>query len=337
MHNWYTQLYNETVFEVLREHRGDGEAVVFARSATVGGQKFPVHWGGDCSSTFESMAESLRGGLSLAASGFGFWSHDIGGFEGKPDPAVFKRWVPFGLLSSHSRLHGNQTYRVPWLFDEESVDVLRAFTRLKHRLMPYLFGAAVRAHAEGMPVMRPMAMDFPHDPACTYLEQQYMLGDSLLVAPVFDAGGEVRYYVPAGRWTRFRIGMPGPRGSALRPAHAAGEVIEGPRWVSETHGFDSVPLLVRPGSVVAVGAVEDRPDYEYADGVTLRLFELPDGVQTVSVPAPDGSTAATFAMVRSGSQVRAERIVGTGAWAIELVGAGEPLRVPATETSCAIG
>src|SRR5829696_5202152 len=151
MHNYYTQLYNSTVFDVLLAHRGQNEAVLFARSATVGGQQFPVHWGGDNSATFESMAESLRGGLSLAASGFGFWSHDIGGFEGLPDPAVFKRWIPFGLLSSHSRLHGNQTYRVPWLFDEESVEVLRRFTKLKARLMPYIYDNAVVAARTGMP------------------------------------------------------------------------------------------------------------------------------------------------------------------------------------------
>jgi alpha-glucosidase (family GH31 glycosyl hydrolase) len=111
---------SETVFELLREVRGDGDAVVFARSATVGGQRLPVHWGGDCESTFEAMAESLRGGLSLSMSGFGFWSHDIGGFEGTPTPEAFKRWVQFGLLSSHSRLHGSKSYRVPWDYDEEA-------------------------------------------------------------------------------------------------------------------------------------------------------------------------------------------------------------------------
>ncbi|KPV48368.1 alpha-glucosidase, partial [Kouleothrix aurantiaca] len=142
MHNYYAQLYNQTVFEVLREQRGAGEAVVFARSATAGGQQFPVHWGGDCQSTFEAMAESLRGGLSLGLSGFGFWSHDIGGFEGMPPAALYKRWVAFGLMSSHSRLHGSSSYRVPWLFDEEAVDVLRTFTNLKCRLMPYLCAQA---------------------------------------------------------------------------------------------------------------------------------------------------------------------------------------------------
>ena len=114
MHNLYTQLYNAAVFEVLKDEKGEREAVLFARSATAGGQQFPVHWGGDNTSTFPSMAETLRGGLSLASSGFGYWSHDIGGFEGTPDPAVFKRWVAFGLLSSHSRLHGSDSYRVPW-------------------------------------------------------------------------------------------------------------------------------------------------------------------------------------------------------------------------------
>jgi alpha-D-xyloside xylohydrolase len=112
MHNYYTRLYNQTVFETLRAQRGDGEAVVFARSATVGSQQFPVHWAGDPESTYASMAECLRGGLSLGLSGFGFWSHDIGGFESTPPEAVFKRWIAFGLLSSHSRLHGSNTYRV---------------------------------------------------------------------------------------------------------------------------------------------------------------------------------------------------------------------------------
>ena len=119
MHNYYTHLYNKTVFEVLEEKLGAGEAVVFARSATAGGQQFPVHWGGDSTATFESMAESLRGGLSLCLSGFGFWSHDMGGFEQTASADVYKRWCAFGLLSSHSRLHGSGSYRVPWLFDND--------------------------------------------------------------------------------------------------------------------------------------------------------------------------------------------------------------------------
>ena len=117
MHNWYTHLYNQAVFEAIEDVYGPGKAVLYARSATAGGQKFPVHWGGDCESTFNGMAQTLRAGLSITSSGFGYWSHDIGGFEGSfPDAAVYKRWVAFGLLGSHSRLHGSTQYRVPWIF-----------------------------------------------------------------------------------------------------------------------------------------------------------------------------------------------------------------------------
>lgn len=212
MHNWYTQLYNQTVFEAIEETYGKGNACLYARSATVGGQQQPVHWGGDCESTFNGMAQSLRAGLSLTSSGFGFWSHDIGGFEGAfPDPAVYKRWVAFGMLGSHSRLHGSTVYRVPWLFDEEdekngvalvpgqtAVDVVREFTKLKLELMPYVYQLGLQPHANGTPVMRSMFVEFPDDPACRTLDRQYMFGPSMLVAPVFTYSGEVSY--------RFRCG-----------------------------------------------------------------------------------------------------------------------------------
>lgn len=197
MHNWYTQLYNQAVFEAIEETYGKGNACLYARSATVGGQQQPVHWGGDCESTFNGMAQSLRAGLSLTSSGFGFWSHDIGGFEGAfPDPAVYKRWVAFGMLGSHSRLHGSTVYRVPWLFDEEdekngvalvpgqtAVDVVREFTKLKLELMPYVYQLGLQPHVNGTPVMRSMFVEFPDDPACRTLDRQYMFGPSMLVVP----------------------------------------------------------------------------------------------------------------------------------------------------------
>ena len=197
MHNWYTQLYNQAVFEAIEETYGKGNACLYARSATVGGQQQPVHWGGDCESTFNGMAQSLRAGLSLTSSGFGFWSHDSGGFEGAfPDPAVYKRWVAFGMLGSHSRLHGSTVYRVPWLFDEEdekngvalvpgqtAVDVVREFTKLKLELMPYVYQLGLQPHVNGTPVMRSMFVEFPDDPACRTLDRQYMFGPSMLVAP----------------------------------------------------------------------------------------------------------------------------------------------------------
>ena len=274
MHNYYTYLYNKTVYDILEKKRGKGEAVLFARSATVGGQKFPVHWGGDCWSDYESMEESLRGGLSLLMSGFGFWAHDIGGFESTSTPDVYKRWVAFGLLSSHSRLHGSTSYRVPWAYDEEAVDVVRFFTRLKARLMPYLYKTAIQANRTGVPTMRSMVLEFTEDRTCHYVDKQYMLGDSLLVAPIFNEESLADYYLPAGRWTDF----------------FTGEVKEGGRWIQEKHGYLSVPLLVKENSIVAIGAHDDKPDYDYGEDAELRIYEPVAGTTvTETVYGMDGS------------------------------------------------
>lgn len=267
MHNYYTYLYNKTVFELLERKRGKGEAVLFARSATAGGQKFPVHWGGDCWSDYESMAESLRGGLSLTMSGFGFWSHDIGGFESTSTPDVYKRWCAFGLLSTHSRLHGSSSYRVPWAYDEEAVDVVRYFTRLKASLMPYLYSNAVLTAKLGIPSMRSMVMEYSGDMACSHLDRQYMLGDSLLVAPVFNEEGIAQYYLPEGKWTDY----------------LTGERKEGGRWYKENHGYLSIPLLVRENSIIAVGAREDDAVYDYGADVTLKVYELVDEAASTAI------------------------------------------------------
>ena len=301
MHNWYTQLYNQAVFEVLEEARGVGDAVLFARSATVGGQRLPVHWGGDSTSTYESMAETLRGGLSLAMSGFGFWSHDIGGFEGTPDAGVFKRWTAFGLLGSHSRFHGSSSYRVPWMFDNEAVDVTRIFTKLKLKLMPYLYAVGLEASATGAPVMRPMQLEFPDDPAVGHLDRQYMLGSDILVAPVFTASGDVEFYLPAGTWTNY----------------FTRETVEGGSWRRENHGFTSLPLYVREGAVIPTGARDDRPDYDYLDGLVLDLFPGASGTITVTNPAGE---AATFTVADGSVTSDSDRLFAVR------VGNGEPIR-----------
>jgi alpha-D-xyloside xylohydrolase len=316
MHNYYSYLYNKTVFDLLKQERGEHEALVFARSATTGGQQFPVHWGGDSTATFESMAETLRGGLSLGLSGFGFWSHDIGGFEQNSSADVYKRWTAFGLLSSHSRLHGSNSYRVPWNYDEEAVAVLSKFTKLKCRLMPYLYRAAIQAHEHGLPMLRAMAFEFPDDPACDYLDLQYMLGDSLLVAPVFRHDGGVNYYVPAGKWTNL----------------LNGNIIEGPRWVQETHDFMSLPLLVRPNSVIPMGNRTDKPDYDYSDTVTLQVYQLEGGKQvSVEIPSSDGKIETMFKMRREGNLIQIQRQGRSKAWNLLLVGVASVEKVENAE------
>ncbi len=234
MRNYYTRLYNELVFRLIERRLGSGEAIVFARSGTAGSQRFPVHWGGDSRAEPASMAGQLRGGLSLSLSGFAFWSHDIGGFFGKPSPGLYKRWVAFGLLSSHSRLHGDESYRVPWEYDEEAVDVLRSFTKARATLVPYLERLAEEATRTGCPVMRPMMLEFPDDPACATIDSQFMLGPDLLVAPVFDPAPRARvsYYLPAGEWRDWW----------------SGDRVTGGRWIRETRGYFDPPVFVRKGA-----------------------------------------------------------------------------------------
>lgn len=289
MHNYYSYLFNKTVFNVLQEKKGANDAVVFARSATVGSQSFPVHWGGDCSGTYESMAESLRGGLSLGLSGFGFWSHDIGGFETTAPSHVYKRWCAFGLLSSHSRLHGSKSYRVPWLFDEEAVDVLRFFTNWKCRLMPYLYDIAATAAERGLPVLRAMLLEFPGDHSCEYLDRQYMLGDSILVAPIFSEDGNVALYLPKGCWTHL----------------LTGEQVQGGTWREEHHDFMSLPIYIRENTLLAIGSNDQRPDYDYTANVELHLFALSDG-KTALATVRDlrGKIALTASITRKGNQLQ---------------------------------
>ncbi|HEX9621260.1 MAG TPA: alpha-xylosidase [Polyangiaceae bacterium] len=302
MHNYYTFLYNRTVFELLEKVRGKGQAVVFARSATAGCQKFPVHWGGDCYGTYASMAESLRGGLSLGLCGFGFWSHDIGGFEDAAPAPIYKRWVAFGLLSSHSRLHGSTSYRVPWNYDEEAVAVLRAFTELKCSLMPYLMRTALEAHETGVPVMRALLLEFPDDPGSGFVELQYMLGPSLLVAPVFH-DEEAEYYLPPGRWVHLQ----------------SGEAREGSRWYRERATFFDVPLYLRENHAVARGASRSEVDYDYAANVTLTAGML-DGKAPIAVELCDarGERGARFDCEQRGAEFKVVRRGGSGSYRVVL-------------------
>lgn len=317
MHNYYTYLYNQCVFELLEREKGPGEAVVFARSATAGSQKFPVHWGGDCVASYASMAETLRGGLSFAMSGFSFWSHDISGFEHTATTDLYKRWAAFGMLSTHSRLHGSTSYRVPWVFDEEANDVVRAFTTLKCRLMPYLFGQSALAHREGVPVMRPMVLAFTSDPAARYLDQQYMLGESLLVAPIFNDEGQASYYLPDGRWTHL----------------LSGEQREGGRWFAENYDYFSLPLFVRANTLLPMGSVDDRPDYAYAHDLELHYY-LPEGDDQCNCEVVDtqGQVVTVAKAWRGGKSLHLEGLLADAGWTLVIHGERGEERVEVTSS-----
>ena len=296
MHNFYTYLYNKCVFEALEGETGKDKAVLFARSATVGGQKFPVHWGGDCSAEFTSIAETLRGGLSLCASGFGFFSHDIGGFEQTATADVYKRWCAFGLMSTHSRLHGSTSYRVPWAYEEDDPQnpenacaVLRFFVKLKGRLMPYLFAQAVKTHETGIPMMRPMVLSFADDPAVPPLDRQYMLGDSLLCAPVMNAEGTADVYLPAGQWTDI----------------ITGETCEGGRFIRRKCSFLEMPVYARPDSIIVYGDFAQDVVYDYVQDAQAVIYHLGDGrTAEAKIYDSEANLAVTITAERNGDSIK---------------------------------
>ncbi|MBL1226653.1 alpha-xylosidase [Enterococcus sp. BWR-S5] len=299
-HNYYSYLYNEAVFSLLEEKKGKNEAVLFARSGTVGSQKFPVHWGGDNLSEYVSMTETLRGGLSFLLSGFGFWSHDIGGFEENASADIYKRWTQFGLLSTHSRYHGNIQYRVPWLYDEEAVDVTRTFTQLKLRLMPYLYQQAVYTAKSGVPMMRPLFMEYTQDRNAYYVDKQYFLGDSLMVAPVFTETGEVDYYLPEGRWTQL-----------LTDEYR--QVSENGQWLNETHDYLHLPVWVKENTILVTGHnTQLSVVYDYADSAAIHCYQLSEGTHHQEIVSSSGDIVGSFSVERQGSklQVHAKGLTG---------------------------
>ncbi len=253
MRNMYARLYQELVFTMLRERHG--VAVIWARAACPGAQQFPVHWSGDPHCTYEDMAATLRGGLSAGMSGVAFWSHDIGGFYGTPTPDLYVRWAQFGLLSGHARYHGT-TVRDPWAFGDDILAIFRRYAVLRSRLVPYLYTYACCAAETGLPLMRPLVLRYQDDPATYGIDLQYLLGDELLIAPVFDPDGRVAAYLPRGRWTDFWTG----------------EVIQGPCAIRRLAPRDVLPVYVRENSLVPLG-----PPLQYAgerpcDPLTVEAY-----------------------------------------------------------------
>ncbi|MCD6156695.1 MAG: alpha-xylosidase [Candidatus Atribacteria bacterium] len=231
MHNLYPLLYNQTVYEVLSEYYR--EPIVWGRSGFSGMQKYPLCWSGDPLCNFDSMAATLRGGLSLSVSGVPFWSHDVGGFMGSPDPLLFIRWLQFAVFCSHIRLHGTTT-RLPWKFDRHTCEIARKFLRLRYRLLPYLWREAMRVKEEGSLFLRPLFWEYPEDPTTFWIWWEYFLGESFLISPVLSPENEVNIYLPSGKWLDFWND----------------EVIVGPRWLKRHVSLDKMPVFVRENSVI---------------------------------------------------------------------------------------
>lgn len=297
-HNYYTLQYNQAVYDIIAEVKGKKEAVVFARSATAGSQSYPVHWGGDCLSNYNSMRDTLRGGLSFLVSGFGFWSHDIGGFEDgddRPTPDLYKRWTQFGLLSSHSRYHGSNVYRVPWNFDQEAVENTKRYVNLKLSLMPYLYTQAAYDAKFGNPLMRPMFLEFGDDPNVSDLATQYMFGSQILVAPIFNDQGKAHFYLPGGKWTSLL-------NNKVYQSPKSGE------WLNEIFDELSLPVLVRENTILVRNEKAIHAEYDYAKDVDIHLYQIKNGTVSTNIVSSKGLETASIRVQRNGQQIKVSTI-----------------------------
>ena len=248
MHNLYPYLYQKAAYEACQEvHPND--SLVWGRPAYTGCQQYPVCWGGDSDSDYNGMYHSLRGGLSLGMSGFAFWSHDVGGYFCTPEPNVYIRWLQFGMLSPLVRFHGTSP-REPWAFGDEAVRQYRRYAALRYALMEYIFNEAGQCVRNALPMLRPLALEFEHDPAAQGIDDEYLLGSSLLVAPVFSDDPTRQVYLPDGvLWTDL----------------FTGRQYEGGRYYEIATPISITPVFLRGGR-----AIPFRPPTQYVDEQPLK-------------------------------------------------------------------
>lgn len=255
MHNLFPLLYNRAVFEASEEYFGKGNAVIWARSAWAGSQRYPLHWSGDGIARFEDLACVVRSALNFGLSGFPFYSHDVGGFSGLPSPELYARWIQLGAFSSHVRCHG-QPPREPWEYGEQTEAIFREYMQLRYRLLPYILTEAAECCQTSLPFLRALVLEFPDDPVAAWIEDEYLFGSSLLAAPILDETNRRKVYLPSGEWMDYWRKVP----------------LRGPVWLEIEAPLDVFPLYVRSGSILPYGPVMNYVGEKPCDPLTLEIY-----------------------------------------------------------------
>jgi alpha-D-xyloside xylohydrolase len=303
-HNLYPLLYNQAGAEVTAEATGDW--IVWARSAWAGSQRYPLHWGGDSSANWENLGPQLAGGLSFGLSGFPFWSQDIGGFIGETGGALLVRWLQAGLFLSHARIHGMGTRELP-SFGGDVLRIGRAYLELRYRLLPYLYGTAIECAERAIPMARALVLEWPNDPTTWPIDDQWLLGDALLVAPILEPGERRRVYLPSGAWTDWW----------------SGERLAGSRWIDVHADLETLPLYVREGHVVALGPALRWVDERPTDEIELRVAPFSGDGETLATVSVGTERIAVRYASRSGVQ-RIEIGAGPARFRVVPLGAAPP-------------
>ena len=253
-HNLYPLRYNKALWEAV-EQQYPGNGIIWARSAWAGSQRYALHWGGDAATTNTGMLGDLRGGLSFGLSGFSFWSHDMGGFVTASPEDIYRRWLPFGFLSSHTRAHGAPPTE-PWLISESFTEAFRECAEMKYKLMPYVYAQAKDCSERGLPMVRALLVEFPHDQGAWLVEDEYMFGSQMLVAPLLESGTGRDVYLPRGKWIDYQTG----------------KVYEGGYQHIEAGRIPCV-ILVRDGSLIPHAPLAQRTDEIDWNKVEMKAYK----------------------------------------------------------------
>ena len=272
MKNLYALLYQKAAHE---EAKKTG-AILWARSAYAGAQRYPVHWSGDSASTFEDMHCALKGGLSLGLSGFTFWSNDVGGFSGNPSDELYARWAGWSAFNSHMRLHGGPVrYREPWNYGEEAQAAFRKVVGLRYRLLPYLYSESVKSARDGLPVMRHLVFEFQEDPTSWNIDDQFMFGESIMVAPILTRQDHRKAWIPPGLWYE----------------GTSGRMIEGPCWIEVQADLATVPIYFRGGHAVALGPEITHTNEKPEGPLTIMVFPDNQGLAAMRMETENGAVS----------------------------------------------
>lgn len=255
-HNLYGLTMNKAGYHALRLLQPDRRPFLLTRSGWAGVQRYAWVWTGDCESTWPQLRQTVRTLLGLSLSGIPFAGSDIGGFSGSPSAELFTRWFQLATLTPFFRVHSalGTPRREPWMFDEETLAAVRAALLFRQRLMPYLYSLAYAASQTGEPIMRPMLWEDPHNPDLWAIDDQFMLGERLLVAPILDQGKQARrVWFPEGLWLDYWTG----------------ERFHGPTEADVQAALNTSPLFLRAPAIM--------PLME-GDGLALHLFLGGSGV-----------------------------------------------------------
>ena len=289
MHNLYPLLYNKALFDVTKEETGDG--VVWARSAWAGSQRFPLHWGGDNSPNYPNLAPQIIGGLSFGMSGFQFWSQDIGGFLSDTYDELLIRWMQIGMFNSHSRIHGGGN-RELYKFKPKTIAICRDYINLRYQLMPYIWGSAEACVKQSLPLMRPLVVEYQDDPNVLNMSDEFLFGNDILVAPIFDASNKRKVYLPAGQWTDWWTK----------------KRINGGQWLSITAPLDTLPLYIREGAIIPMGPVMNYVEEVPYTALTIMVSLLSgDGSRRFIIPVNKEKITVDYRAVKGKHSIKTSR------------------------------